>query len=164
MEPTDLRLTIRTAFAKALPALGETGSLDLEIGVFNYAIRESARLGVARSWESAKFHRIYATKAKFVLANVLRSPHRVNLICPHDFVFANVHDLEQPRWRDIKLDQETKFASAYEDAEVAMTSAFTCGKCKGNKCSYYLLQCRSGDEGMSTFVKCISCGNRWRMS
>lgn len=30
------------------------------------------------------------------------------------------------------------------------------------KCSYYQMQTRSADEPMTTFVRCVACGNRWR--
>ena len=42
------------------------------------------------------------------------------------------------------------------------TDMFVCRRCKSNKCSYYQLQTRSADEPMTTFVTCVSCGNRWK--
>ncbi|KAH8583431.1 transcription elongation factor TFIIS [Cryptosporidium sp. chipmunk genotype I] len=39
---------------------------------------------------------------------------------------------------------------------------FTCGKCKTNKTTYYQMQTRSADEPMTTFVRCLNCGNRWK--
>jgi transcription elongation factor S-II len=41
------------------------------------------------------------------------------------------------------------------------TTAYTCRKCGKNKCRMTSLQTRSADEGMTTFISCISCGNRW---
>lgn len=43
-----------------------------------------------------------------------------------------------------------------------ITDLFKCGKCKGNKTSYYQLQTRSADEPMTTFVTCVNCNNRWK--
>eukprot|EP00826_Nyctotherus_ovalis_P040862 TRINITY_DN4060_c0_g1_i23.p3 TRINITY_DN4060_c0_g1~~TRINITY_DN4060_c0_g1_i23.p3 ORF type:complete len:108 (-),score=36.34 TRINITY_DN4060_c0_g1_i23:124-447(-) len=37
-----------------------------------------------------------------------------------------------------------------------------CGKCKGNKTTYYQQQTRSADEPMTTFVRCLDCGNSWK--
>eukprot|EP01121_Diplochlamys_sp_Union-15-3_P017732 TRINITY_DN6303_c0_g1_i3.p1 TRINITY_DN6303_c0_g1~~TRINITY_DN6303_c0_g1_i3.p1 ORF type:complete len:348 (-),score=73.88 TRINITY_DN6303_c0_g1_i3:27-1070(-) len=41
---------------------------------------------------------------------------------------------------------------------------FTCGKCKGNKTTYYQLQTRSADEPMTVFITCTICGNRWKQN
>ena len=46
--------------------------------------------------------------------------------------------------------------------EEAMTDQFKCGRCKSRKCIYYELQTRSADEGMTIFITCLNCGNRWR--
>lgn len=43
-----------------------------------------------------------------------------------------------------------------------ITDAFRCGKCRERRCSYYQMQTRSADEPMTTFVRCVACGNRWR--
>lgn len=43
-----------------------------------------------------------------------------------------------------------------------ITDLFTCGKCKGKKCTYTQVQTRSADEPMTTFVFCNDCGNRWK--
>lgn len=38
-----------------------------------------------------------------------------------------------------------------------------CGKCDSKRTISYQLQTSSSDEGTSHFVKCFSCGNRWKM-
>lgn len=43
------------------------------------------------------------------------------------------------------------------------TDMFKCNKCKSSKCTYTQLQTRSSDEPMTTFVCCLSCGNRWKV-
>ncbi|KAJ3594516.1 hypothetical protein NHX12_003823 [Muraenolepis orangiensis] len=42
------------------------------------------------------------------------------------------------------------------------TDLFTCGKCKGKRCTYTQVQTRSADEPMTTFVFCNDCGSRWK--
>ena len=44
----------------------------------------------------------------------------------------------------------------------AATDEFKCYKCKKRLCTYYQLQTRSADEPMTTFITCLSCGNRWK--
>ena len=50
----------------------------------------------------------------------------------------------------------------YEDKQESMTDQFKCARCKQRKCTYYELQTRSADEGMTIFITCIICGHRWR--
>lgn len=39
---------------------------------------------------------------------------------------------------------------------------FKCKKCKSEKTWSYQLQTRSGDEGMTNFITCSNCGNKWK--
>ena len=39
---------------------------------------------------------------------------------------------------------------------------YTCYRCKQKKTTYVQLQTRRADEGMTTFVTCLNCGNRWK--
>ena len=55
------------------------------------------------------------------------------------------------------------------DAQVAKnqgteTELFKCGKCGKRRTTYTQLQTRSADEPMTTFVLCLDCGNRWKVS
>lgn len=40
--------------------------------------------------------------------------------------------------------------------------AHKCKKCKSEETIGYGLQTRSGDEGMTFFITCIKCNNRWK--
>ena len=44
------------------------------------------------------------------------------------------------------------------------TALFKCGKCGKRRTTYTQLQTRSADEPMTTFVLCLECGNRWKVS
>jgi len=37
-----------------------------------------------------------------------------------------------------------------------------CKKCDNNKCYFWALQTRAGDEGETSFFKCVKCGYTWR--
>lgn len=39
---------------------------------------------------------------------------------------------------------------------------YMCFKCKLKKTTYFQMQTRRADEGMTTFVECLNCGNRWK--
>mmetsp|Transcript_7319 Transcript_7319/g.12141 ORF Transcript_7319/g.12141 Transcript_7319/m.12141 type:complete len:426 (+) Transcript_7319:749-2026(+) len=44
----------------------------------------------------------------------------------------------------------------------ASTDQFKCGKCGKREATFYQMQTRSADEPMTTFVRCVPCGHRWR--
>ena len=71
-------------------------------------------------------------------------------------------ELFPEHWKQL-LDEKFKREKVmYKEKEEAMTDQFKCGRCKSRKCTYYELQTRSADEGMTTFITCINCGNRWK--
>ena len=45
---------------------------------------------------------------------------------------------------------------------IQASGMFQCGKCKGNKTTYFQMQTRSADEPMTTFVTCLVCKNKWK--
>jgi len=68
---------------------------------------------------------------------------------------------------ELKKEREKMNAEAVKDHQMSVnegttTDMFTCGKCKGKRCTYNQLQTRSSDEPMTTFVFCNDCGNRWK--
>jgi DNA-directed RNA polymerase subunit M/transcription elongation factor TFIIS len=65
-------------------------------------------------------------------------------------------------WEGIVAGEESRKKDAYEGSVAAMTDVYTCGKCKKNKTSYYELQCKAADEPLTTFVRCLNCGHRWK--
>lgn len=54
----------------------------------------------------------------------------------------------------LEIDEETKPIKLQKSDE-------KCRKCKAHNCAFYLLQTRGGDEGMTSFWSCLSCGHRW---
>ena len=64
--------------------------------------------------------------------------------------------------RDIIKDFSKRDKNLTEIDMSAATDEFKCYKCKKRICTYYQLQTRSADEPMTTFVTCLSCGNRWK--
>ncbi|KAH7102441.1 transcription elongation factor [Auriculariales sp. MPI-PUGE-AT-0066] len=71
---------------------------------------------------------------------------------------------EQRKEADRILQEENLFKSLGAKEPEAETSAFICTRCKGNKTRYRQAQTRSADEPMTTFVTCVTCGNRWKFS
>jgi transcription elongation factor S-II len=85
-------------------------------------------------------------------------------IKPHMVAFMTHQELCPEKWQpliDAKLKRDkNKFEVNIE----ASTDAFTCRKCKSKKCTYYQLQIRSADEGITTFVLCLDCNYKFRVN
>ena len=76
--------------------------------------------------------------------------------------FKSEQELYPEIWKDITEEKKTHLDNKYFPKIKASTDKFKCGKCKSKECTYYQLQTRSADEPMTTFVTCITCGNRWK--
>lgn len=58
--------------------------------------------------------------------------------------------------------QRLKKEASTIDPDTAPDGAFTCGRCRSRKTTYYQLQTRSADEPMTNFISCLKCGKRWK--
>ena len=71
-------------------------------------------------------------------------------------------ELSPTKWTDLINAKIKRDKNKFEVNMSAATDTFTCRKCKKNQCTYYQLQTRSSDEGITTYVQCIPCGARWK--
>ena len=114
----------------------EKKSKNMEKGIYNYAIRESKKLKVIRKWDNHYFVELYSSRLRSIYSNLKNNPEL----------------LEQLKQDVFKVEAKV----------VASTDAFKCRKCGSRETTYSQAQLRSADEPMTTFVACISCGNRWK--
>jgi transcription elongation factor S-II len=152
--------------------LGSREAKDLEIGVFNATIDVAKAFPFPASWACPLFYEAYLSKARSVFANLkgdsyVRNPRLAERLANREFppheIAHMTHDAMYPEaWEEIFQKEVLKNKAAYEIQMMAMTDVYTCGKCKKNRCSFYEQQCRSADEPMTTFVRCLNCGNRWK--
>ena len=147
-------------------------SLNLEIGIYNFAIKEAKKRNVVRKWNNKFFTMIYLDKFLSIYKNLdpSSSLNNKNLITklkskefkPHELAFMKHHQLFSEKWKSLveaKIERDTNITKVDYSAA---TDDFTCWKCKGTKCRYYQMQTRSADEPMTTFVTCLTCANRWK--
>ena len=141
--------------------------INIEKGIFNYAIKEADKHDIVKKWDNPYFTQIYIDKLRTVITNLEKNENlRQNVLSKtikaQDIAFMSHQLMEPEKWakriEDKKIRDENRYAPKIE----ASTDNFTCRKCKSKKCSYYQLQTRSADEPMTTFVNCISCGSRWK--
>lgn len=151
-----------------------TMAKDLEIGIFNYAIDFAQRHKIPKNWSNRQFITLYMEKARSVLSNLDNESYIENQrikqrllekeFAPHEMPFMKPETIMPEVWNDT-LDRVTKKEnSSYGERPVASTNQFQCGKCRKRECVYTQAQTRKADEGMTVFIACINCGNRWKIA
>jgi transcription elongation factor S-II len=168
--PNDFRCNIRKKLNKIIKKTFI--SLNLEKGIYNYAIKKCKEKNIVRSWSNKAFVMIYLDKLKSIMINlkINKNDKSNNLLKnlkkgafkPHELAFMSHQEMAPEKWQhliDAKIKRDKK------EGEVDLSAAsdeFFCFKCKKRKCTYYEMQTRSADEPMTTFVTCLLCGNNWR--
>jgi transcription elongation factor S-II len=144
----------------------EKNSINLEKGIFNFALSEAKNRKVVKKWDNPYFVQIYVDRLRSIFTN-LNNPNlleQVNscAIKAHTIAFMTHQEMRPDKWDELITAKSKRDQNKFENNMEAATDTFTCRKCKSNKCTYMQLQLRSADEPMTTFVTCLSCGNRWR--
>ena len=162
--PEKFRSNIRSKLDEVLK--NEKNSSNLEKGIFNFALSEAKNRKVVKKWDNPYFVQIYIDRLRSIFTN-LNNPtllDQVNTgsIKAHTIAFMTHQELLPEKWDELITAKSKRDKNKFETNLEAATDTFTCRKCKSNKCTYMQLQLRSADEPMTTFVTCLSCGNRWR--
>lgn len=147
-------------------------SLNLEKGIYNFAIITAKDKNVVRKWDNEYFVMIYLDKFRSIYNNLNKKGvvgnkdllKRVKKLefQPHELAFMKHYQMFPEKWDDLIAAKIERDNNATKVDFSAATDDFMCWKCKNRKCTYYQLQTRSADEPMTTFVCCLSCANRWR--
>jgi len=143
----------------------EKASLNLEKGIFNYALKEADNRKIVKKWDNKFFVQIYLNHLKSILENLNdKWIEEINneSIQSHKLAFMTHQELNHAKWSQLIEAKSKRDKNKFETNVAAATDTFTCRKCKANQCTYYQMQTRSADEPMTTFVTCIPCGNRWK--
>jgi transcription elongation factor S-II len=138
----------------------------LEKGIFNFALSEAKNRKVVKKWDNPYFVQLYVDRLRSIFTNLNNPPLLEQLnsgsIKAHTIAFMTHQELRPEKWDELITAKSKRDQNKFENNLEAATDTFTCRKCKSNKCTYMQLQLRSADEPMTTFVTCLSCGNRWR--
>jgi len=137
-------------------------SLNLEKGIFNYAIQTAHLRNIVRKWDNKAFVMIYVDKFKGLLLNLnakstvknkeLLKRLKNKEFKAHELAFMTHQELFPEKWKYL-IDKKIKRDKSEGVVDLsAATDEFFCFKCKKRKCSYYQMQTRSADEPMTTFV------------
>lgn len=160
---TQFREKIREKIENKLGS--KNSSINLEIGIYNYAIKEAERRKIVKKWDNKSFVCIYLDHIKSVLMNLnenIIEQIKNKEIKAQNVAFMTHQELCPHKWAKAIERKTIRDKVKFENKMEATTDTFTCRKCKSNRCSYYLLQTRSADEPMTCYVSCLDCGKRWK--
>jgi DNA-directed RNA polymerase subunit M/transcription elongation factor TFIIS len=169
--PKQFRANIVSKLQKHLPFipyLSANNVQNLEIGIFNWTIKEAKRLKIIKKWDNPFFVQIYADHLRSIFCNLtadntyLLSRLKSDDIAFKDIAFLTHQEMKPDKWEPIIASHMTRNKNRFGAELVASTTQFTCGKCGSNQCSYYLLQTRGADEPMTAYITCCACGKRWK--
>jgi len=162
--PDKFRSNIRLKLDKIIH--NEKNSINLEKGIFNFALNEAKNRKVVKKWDNPYFVQIYMDRLRSIFNNLnnknLLEQINSGTIKSHTIAFMTHQEMNPEKWDELITAKSKRDQNKFETNLEAATDTFTCRKCKSNKCTYMQLQLRSADEPMTTFVTCLSCGNRWR--
>jgi len=162
--PEKFRSNIRMKLNEILQ--NDKNSINLEKGIFNYALSEAKNRKVIKKWDNPYFVQLYMDRLRSIFNNLnnplLLEQLSSGTIKPHNIAFMTHQEMRPEKWDELITAKSKRDQNLFETNLEAATDTFTCRKCKSNKCTYMQLQLRSADEPMTTFVTCLSCGNRWR--
>tara|TARA_B100000927_G_C16329358_1_gene414666 strand:+ start:150 stop:677 length:528 start_codon:yes stop_codon:yes gene_type:complete len=146
---------------------GEKFIINLEIGIYNYAIINSKKKNILCKWDNEYFSLIYLNKFYTIVANIDNN-NIIKLIKggnieSKDIPFLTHQELDPNKWRPIIRKKKMRDKKSVEQDLEGACEDFTCFKCGNNKTTYTQAQTRGADEPMTTFVSCLMCPNKWKM-
>lgn len=145
--------------------LEEKSAINLERGIFNWAVREAVARKIVKKWDNKFFRLIYIDRFRtiwFNLTEELVEKIRNKELKSQQLAFMTHQELNTKKWEDAIQRKMLRDKNKYEVNIESSTDSFKCRKCHLNKTNYYQLQTRSADEPMTTFVTCLNCDARWR--
>jgi transcription elongation factor S-II len=169
-EPDVFRANISNKLNKIIKK--KKTSLNLEKGIFNWAVQEAKKKNVIRKWSNSNFVLIYTDKFKSIYFNLNSKSHVKNVTLlarlkkkefqAHKLAFMSHQEMFPEMWRPLIEKKHARDKSAVEVNLSAATDQFHCFKCHKKQCTFYEMQTRSADEPMTTFINCLNCGNHWK--
>ena len=155
---------------------------NLEIGVYNYAIKEASQKKIIKKWENPCFVVLYLDRIRTIFRNLTTTSEQESVeaaspspaptqliqkilsgeITPQYAATMTHQEMNEELWADLIDRKKVMDANRFTETVAASTTLFTCSKCKSNRCTFYSLQIRSCDEGETIFITCMDCGKRWK--
>lgn len=163
---SNVLIKLKENFGTLINDENESFYINLEKGIYNYAIKEANSKKIIKKWDNIYFAQLYIDRLRSIFIN-LKNPLFQELIktdelTPQTIAFMTHQEMNPERWRVLINNKMIRDASKYVTNIAASTDMYTCKKCKSKKCTYYELQTRSADEPATIFVTCLDCGKHWK--
>jgi DNA-directed RNA polymerase subunit M/transcription elongation factor TFIIS len=155
-QPKQFRANVREKIDAIL--CNRVNSINLEKGIFNYAVKECDALKVVKKWNNPKFVNLYTDRLRSIYLNLPKNKDK----SMKKMALITHQEMCPEKWDPLIQLKIAKDKNKFEINVQSATDTFTCRKCHKNQCTYYQQQTRSADEPMTTFVQCINCDNRWK--
>jgi DNA-directed RNA polymerase subunit M/transcription elongation factor TFIIS len=165
------RVYVRDALTTLIKT--ESAAHNIEKTIFNWTIQSCRANCEVPSWSNHMF--TYKYKQKFLTLRFnLAHPEgdllprlRSGLVSSKDLVTMRPEELwttgpTADALDTVRVRNEILNSIADRPAKELPDGAFTCGRCKKRKTTYYELQTRSADEPMTAFITCLNCNKRWK--
>ena len=164
--PEKFRENVHEKFRLLIDDGDEKKALNLEIGIFNYVIKEATIRKIVKKWENPPFTQLYIDHFRSIFINLkdeeLLEQLRKNEITPQNVAFMTHQELRPKQWSGLIEKKIKRDASKFTNNIQASTDMFVCKKCKSRKCVTYELQTRSADEPATIFITCLDCGKQFK--
>jgi len=143
-------------------------AINLEKGIHNWAIKEATNKKVVKKWDNQFFIQIYLDHLRSIYIN-LKNDRLIKMvengeIKSQEIAFMTHQEMCPEKWEEAIKAKNIRDKNKFEQKLEAMTDRYTCKKCKSKRCSYYQLQTRSADEGITTYITCLDCGQRMKFN
>ena len=173
MEESDLegtRHAITNALQTCSPELTPAQIKALEVGVWNWSLKEASIRGNLQIWDDT-MKDDYCRRAAHCATNLTRGPlsngntYLLGLVLdskvePYNIPFLEAENLNFPMMSNLMKKKHMRDHHDMSQYEAA-SEIFECPACGAKKSKFRQLQTRSGDEGSTLFLTCLACGHEW---
>lgn len=169
----EYRERMKAVLSATVPELDAEHVAALEIGAWNWALHQCELRGNVKVFDHV-MRDDYARRAAHCAANLTSGPLSngntwllplvlAGSVEPYHVAFMDADELNAPLAKEF-ADAKNRRNMHDRDEYLAVSNMFECPKCSQRRSTYRQLQTRSGDEGSTMFVHCLSCGHDWKDS